>query len=65
MDHQQRPVRQFDRHHLQCNSIRVISEAHDAGIGAECISRAPLLEAQAAVLDDIARLFMGYPMLGR
>jgi hypothetical protein len=64
MDHQQSFVREFDPHHLQSNSSRVISKPHDTWVAAiGSADRRHLLETKAAVLDDVARSLMGYPML--
>lgn len=64
VDHQQTLIDELDRHHLQGNSIRVITEIDKPTVSAVwSANRGPLLKAEAAMLDDIARLITAYPML--
>lgn len=66
MDYQEALVLKFDRHHLQREPLCVIAEKDEPRIGADgSIGGRVLLESQATMLDDVARAFTGYPVLGR
>jgi RNase P/RNase MRP subunit p29 len=58
VDDQETPIFEFDRHHLQGDSVRVVPEIKQPRIG---VSGSPwrrvLLEAQTAMLDDVSRAF--------
>jgi len=66
VDHQQAAVIELDRHDLQRRSLRVLTEEDESHAGPSLrIVWWPLLEAQAAVLDDIAGAVTGDSVLGR
>jgi hypothetical protein len=66
VDHHQFVVFELDRYYLQRHSLRVIAEVNESSNEPQrtAIGRS-LLEAKAAVLNDVARAFTRYPMLGR
>jgi hypothetical protein len=58
VDHQQASIVQLDRHHLQRDSRRILAKEHKPCAGASRrIDGRILLEAQFAVLDDVAGTF--------
>jgi hypothetical protein len=66
MNDQQALVREFDCHHLQRDSVRVIAEIHESCFRfGRSAGRRRLLEPEATVLNDETRTVMGYPMFGR
>jgi hypothetical protein len=62
---QQSVVLELDCHHLQRDSFLVIAEKDESQTGfLRGLGGWVLLEAQAAMLDDVAGAFTRYPMLG-
>lgn len=65
MDHQEAFVLELDRHYLKRRPICIVSKEDESKIRAGWSTNGRILfEAEAAMLDDVARAFMGYPMLG-
>jgi hypothetical protein len=66
VDHEQSVVLELDRHHLQCDSLFVVAEKDEPWAGAlRRTSRRILLEAKAAMVDDVAGAFTRYPVRSR
>jgi hypothetical protein len=60
-----RPSLELDRHHFQSDAIGVIAEVEPPRIGLRrSVSGRALLEAQAAMFNDVARAFTRDPVLG-
>jgi len=65
MDHHQPLAFELDRHHLQRNPFSIVTQEDKPRACADRrLSGWFLLEPQTALLDDVARAFTGYPVLG-